>query len=217
MSEEQKLITAVRHLVRREEREARNGHKGCVAWLTGLPGSGKSTLAMGAERELFARGRSVYVLDGDNVRSGLSSDLGFSPADRVENIRRVSELAALFADAGLIVITAFISPYARDRAFARSRYPVDFHEVFVQCDRAVCEARDPKGLYAKARRSDLHDFTGVSAPYEAPRNPDLAIDTEHAGIESCVARLVDYLETHARLGSPGEDRTPVRAAQAPSP
>ena len=137
--------TEVAHLVQRPEREARNAHRGAVVWLTGLSGAGKSTLAMRTERALFDAGRYAYVLDGDNVRHGLSADLGFSVADRDENLRRVAELAALFADAGFIVISAFISPLATERAFARSRFPSNFHEIHVRASLAVCEARDPKG------------------------------------------------------------------------
>ena len=184
----------VPHLVSRAEREARNRHRGCVVWLTGLSAAGKSTLAMRAERALFDAGRQVYVLDGDNVRRGLSSDLGFSVADRDENLRRVAELAALLADAGFIVISAFISPLATERAFARSRYPASFHEVYVKASLAVCEARDPKGLYARARRNEIPDFTGVSSPFEAPASPELVVDTEALDPERAAAQLVEYVE-----------------------
>jgi len=192
-------VIAVEHLVRREEREARNGHRGCVVWFTGLPGAGKSTIAMGTERELFARGRQVYVLDGDNVRGGLNSDLGFSPEDRSENLRRVIELARLFADAGMIVITAFISPYASDRAAARARCGRDFHEIFVRCSLATCEARDPKGHYRRARRDGLKDFTGLYAPYEAPVSPELIVDTDALPIEESVRRLVEHVESSVAI------------------
>jgi bifunctional enzyme CysN/CysC len=194
-----RAVTAVEHLVRREERESRHGHRGAVFWLTGYPGAGKSTLAMLTERRLFAGGRMVYVLDGDNVRRGVNTDLGFSPEDRIENLRRVGEMAALFADAGFIVITAVISPYRRDRELARSRFPANFHEVYVRCDLATCEARDPKGLYAKARRHEIPDFTGVSAPYEAPERPDLAVDTQHEPPERSAERLIAYIEERTRL------------------
>lgn len=186
--------TQVEHLVRRTEREARNAHRGCVAWLTGLSGAGKSTLAMRAERALFDRGRHVYVLDGDNVRSGLSADLGFSVADRDENLRRVAELAALFADAGFIVISAFISPLASERDFARSRFPGNFHEIYVCASLAVCEARDPKGLYRRARRNEIADFTGLTSPFEVPAVPQLRVDTEALDEERACGLLVDYLE-----------------------
>jgi len=189
----------VEHLVRRPEREGRNAHRGCVIWLTGLSGAGKSTLAMRTERALFDRGRQAYVLDGDNVRHGLSADLGFSVADRDENLRRVAELAALFADAGFIVISAFISPLATERAFARSRFHSNFHEVYVRASLAVCEARDPKGLYRRARRNEIPDFTGISSPFEAPEAPDLVVDTEALDPERACATLVDYVERRIRI------------------
>jgi bifunctional enzyme CysN/CysC len=191
--------TEVAHLVQRAEREARNAHRGAVVWLTGLSGAGKSTLAMRTERALYDRGRHAYVLDGDNVRRGLSSDLGFSVADRDENLRRVAELAALFADAGFVVISAFISPLAKERAFARSRFPESFHEVYVRASLAVCEARDPKGLYARARRHEIPDFTGISSPFEAPEAPDLTVDTEALDAGRACALLLDYIEQRIGL------------------
>jgi bifunctional enzyme CysN/CysC len=191
------------HLVSAAERERRNGHRGAVIWLTGLPGAGKSTLAMALESALFRRGAAVYVLDGDNVRAGLNSDLGFSIADRAENIRRIGEVAALFADAGLIVITAFISPMQRDRAIARQAAGGRFHEIYVRADLLTCEARDTKGLYKRARAGELSDFTGISAPYEAPDSPELTIDTGSSSVDRCVGELLEYvvaatgLEAHA--------------------
>jgi bifunctional enzyme CysN/CysC len=182
------------HLVTAEERRRRNGHRGAVVWLTGLSGAGKSTLAMALERRLFAQGASVYVLDGDNVRAGLNSDLGFSPDDRAENIRRIGEVAALFADAGMIVITAFISPIARDREIARKAASDTFHEVYVAADLATCEARDVKGLYKRARAGEIAEFTGISSPYEAPGSPELTLDTADLSIERCVDELVAYVE-----------------------
>jgi bifunctional enzyme CysN/CysC len=177
------------------QREIRNRHGGHVVWLTGLPGSGKSTIAVEAERELFARGRQVYVLDGDNVRHGLCADLGFSAADRAENIRRVGEVAKLFADAGVIVLTAFISPSQATRDAVRTIMPAGrFHEVYVDAPLDVCEQRDPKGLYAKARAGEIKEFTGVSAQYETPSRPDLEIRTDRLTIEQSVAVLLDYLE-----------------------
>ena len=199
LSSNPRNTTAVAHLVGRAEREARNGHRGAVLWLAGLSGAGKSTLAMRAERLLHDRGRLAYVLDGDNVRRGLSSDLGFSVAERDENLRRVAELAALFAEAGFIVISAFISPLAKERAFARSRFP-NFHEVYVRASLEACERRDPKGLYARARRHEIPDFTGISSPFEAPAAPELVIDTEALDAERACARLVDYIEQRSRLG-----------------
>lgn len=192
-------IYQAEHLVTREERERRSGHQGAVVWLTGLSGAGKSTLAMALERALFARGASVYVLDGDNVRAGLNSDLGFSTADRAENIRRVGELAALFADAGTIVITAFISPMKRDRDIARKAAGQRFHEVFVKADLETCEARDTKGLYKRARSGEILDFTGISSPYEVPDHPNLELDTAEMTVEACLEELIAYVSTATGL------------------
>ena len=186
-------IVTVESQIATEDRTSRNGHKGGVLWFTGLSGSGKSTLATELERRLFNAGYNVYVLDGDNVRHGLSSDLGFSPADRTENIRRIGEIAALFANAGLIVITAFISPYRKDRETARNASSGDFHEIFIDADLSVCEKRDPKGLYRKARRGKISEFTGISAPYEAPETPEFAVDTEALDIAQSVAALAEYV------------------------
>ena len=177
------------------QRELRNGHLGCVLWLTGLSSAGKSTIATDLERELFNLGRHVYVLDGDNVRHGLCSDLGFSPEDRAQNIRRVGEVAKLLADAGVICVTAFISPYRKDRAFVRSILPAGrFVEVFVNAPLAVCEQRDPKGLYAKARAHEILEFTGISAPYEAPVQPEIELRTDRLTVAESVAKILDYLQ-----------------------
>jgi bifunctional enzyme CysN/CysC len=192
-------LTRVEHAVQAEARAARNGHKGGVLWLTGLSGAGKSTLAVALERRLFLLGWQVYVLDGDNVRHGLCADLGFSPEDRAENIRRVGEVAALMARAGLLVVTAFISPYRSDRERARAAAADAFGEVWVKADLATCEARDPKGLYARARAGEISDFTGVSAPYEAPEAPDLVVDTAAVPAESCVDQLVEYARSRFAL------------------
>ena len=186
-------ITPQESKVAREDRTLRNGHKGGVLWFTGLPSSGKSTLATELERWLFNIGYNVYVLDGDNVRHGLSSNLGFSPTDRTENIRRIGEIAALFANAGIIVITAFISPYREDRQSAREVAGEDFHEIFIDADLSICESRDPKGHYRKARRGDIPDFTGVSAPYEAPRTPEFTVDTGVLDVAQSVAALAEYV------------------------
>ncbi len=175
------------------------GHYGGVFWFTGLSGAGKSTLAMAVERALFERGFHTYVLDGDNVRHGLNSDLGFSPEDRTENIRRVGEVAALQADAGLVCVTAFISPYREDRDRARRAAPTHYHEIFVKADLATCEGRDPKGLYKKARAGQIPEFTGIDSPYEAPDNPDLVVDTQHNDIETCVAQILKYIEANIGL------------------
>jgi len=181
------------HIVGTAARETRNGHRGAVIWLTGLSGSGKSTLAMELERRLFARGAQVAVLDGDTVRTGLNSDLGFSPRDRAENIRRVAEVAAIFADLGSIVITAFISPMREDRARARSCAAERFHEIYIDADLATCEERDPKGLYAKARAGEIESFTGISAPYEAPTAPEFAVRTGGESVAASAERLLDYV------------------------
>lgn len=172
-------------------REQRFRQRPATVWLTGLSGSGKSTLAFEVERRLLLDGHACYVLDGDNVRRGLNRDLGFSPADRHENIRRIAEVAHLMNDAGLLVITAFISPYCEDRELAREVIGEDrFLEVWVRTDLAVCESRDPKGLYAKARAGKLQNFTGISAPYEAPARATLEIDTSSRTIADCTQELI---------------------------
>lgn len=190
-------LVSVEHRVTAEQRALRNSHRGGVLWLTGLSGAGKSTLAVALEQVLFARGFQVFVLDGDNVRLGLNSNLGFSPDDRAENIRRVGEAAALFAEAGFLVVTAFISPYRADRARARAAAERvlgmgGFHEIHVNASLATCEARDPKGLYRKARAGEIAEFTGVSAPYEAPESPEIAIDTQQLDAERSTQLLVAY-------------------------
>ena len=186
-------ITNVEHRIDLAERWQANGHRSGILWLTGLSGSGKTTLAIELEQILFRRGWQVYVLDGDTVRHGLSADLGFSPADRAENIRRIGEVAALFARAGMLVVTAFISPYRADRERVRRAAPELFHEVFVKADLATCERRDPKGLYRKARRGEIAEFTGISAPYEPPEAPELTVDTVALSVEDSLARLADYV------------------------
>jgi adenylylsulfate kinase len=188
-------LTYSPHALTKGDRKAHYGHSGAVLWLTGLSGSGKSSLAMGLEAALTRLGYSCYVLDGDNVRKGLNSNLGFSAEDRTENIRRVAEAAALFSDAGLICITAFISPYRNDRAKARHLIGSEFHEVYVAADLACCEARDPKGLYKKARSGDLRDFTGISAPYEPPESPDLKLNTGGEPYEESLKALLKYVLT----------------------
>ncbi|MFQ5785011.1 MAG: adenylyl-sulfate kinase [Alphaproteobacteria bacterium] len=193
-------LTAVEHGVSATARSVRNGHRGGVLWFTGLSGAGKSTLAVEVEQHLFRKGYQVYVLDGDNVRRGLNANLSFSPEDRAENIRRVGELAALFANAGFIVITAFISPYRSDRERARASadaYGDDtFHELYISADLDTCERRDPKGLYKRARAGEIREFTGVSAPYEAPEAAELIVDSAKTGVEECVKKIVDYVERH---------------------
>ena len=197
-----KNIAWVEHRVSTAERTAANGHRGGILWMTGLPGSGKTTLACELERALFLRGYKVFLLDGDNVRHGLSSDLGFSPADRAENIRRVGEVAGLCAEAGVIAISAFISPYRADRDGIRERRRHDFHEIFVSAPLEVCESRDPKGHYRKARAGELPDFTGISSPYEPPLAPELMLETHRQTIEACVIALVQYADSRFRVPRP---------------
>jgi len=186
--------------VTREDREKRLGQRGVTIWLTGLSGSGKSTVAVAAERELLSQGRVAYVLDGDNVRHGLNSNLGFSPDDRTENIRRIGEVAKLFTDAGIIVLTSFISPYRADRDAVREKMAEgDFVEAYVAASLETCESRDVKGLYRKARAGEIPEFTGISAPYEEPERPELVIDTNQQPVEASVAQLVAYLRDHGYL------------------
>lgn len=198
-------IFEVRSRIDRGTRENRNRHKGGVLWLTGLSGAGKSTLAIEVERALFNSGYHVYVLDGDNLRHGLNSNLGFSHVDRTENIRRVGEVAALFADAGFVCVSAFISPYRADREGARKAAGDCFHEIYVKADLKTCESRDPKGLYERARRGEIPDFTGISAPYEEPEEPELVVDTARLDVEESVAMILDYTSTKLTLADSKED------------
>lgn len=194
---QQKATNIVWHAghVTRADREKIHGHKGVLLWLTGLSASGKSTIAIRVEQILTERGHFAYVLDGDNVRHGLNSNLGFSPEDRTENIRRVGEVGRLFVDAGAVVLTAFISPYRADRDKVRARFDAgDFIEVYVNAPLDVCEQRDPKGLYKKAREGKIPEFTGISAPYEAPEKPEIVLDTAAEDAEACARRLVAILE-----------------------
>jgi len=185
------------HTITAELRAAQKGHEGCVIWLTGLSGSGKSTLADQLERALYAEGKHTYLLDGDNVRHGLNKDLGFTPTDRVENIRRVAEVARLMADAGLIVITAFISPYRAERQLARELMPEGrFIEVFVDTPLELAEARDPKGLYQRARRGEIPNFTGIDSPYEAPERPELVVQTAERSPEESAEELLSALRAY---------------------
>ena len=192
-------VTRVSNYVRTDARTERHQHRGGVLWLTGLSGAGKSTLAIEVERALFNYGYEVYVLDGDNIRHGLNADLGFSPRDRSENIRRIGEVAALFSNAGVIVISAFISPYHSDRARARTAANTEFHEIYVKASLEICEKRDPKGLYALARSGDLKEFTGVSAPYQVPNRPDLVVDTALHDVSACVEQIVRYVHRNLSL------------------
>jgi len=189
-------------VVGRVDRERLLGQRGGVVWLTGLSGSGKSTVARAVEERLVRAGRLAYVLDGDNVRHGLNSDLGFSPAERQENIRRIGEVAALMADAGLIVITAFISPYRADRERARSACRGSaFVEVYLDAPLAVCETRDPKGLYRRARQGEIAEFTGVSAPYEPPAAPELCLPTGRLSVTESAEAVIDCLRRQGVLGT----------------
>ncbi len=203
---ETNVTRAVRQ-VRTDARVERHGHRGGVLWFTGLSGAGKSTLAIEVERSLFGKGYEVYVLDGDNMRHGLNADLGFSPEDRAENIRRVGEVAALFSRAGIVVVSAVISPYRSDRARARAAAGDDFHEIYIKAPLEVCERRDPKGLYVRARRGEIKDFTGISAPYESPAAPDLVVDTAANDVPSCVEYMMSYVETALPLN--GEPDVPT--------
>ncbi len=181
--------------ITRQHRQAKNKHKSFVLWFTGLSGSGKSTLANAVEKKLFEMNYNVTVLDGDNVRHGLCSDLGFTEEDRNENMRRVGEVSKLFVEAGTIVLAAFVSPYRKDREQVRSRLPHgDFYEVYCQCDLEVCEERDPKGLYARARKGEIANFTGVSAPYEEPIKPDLVVNTSTMLVEEEVSEIITNLK-----------------------
>lgn len=209
----ERLITPHPSQVGREERARLLKQRGAVLWFTGLSGSGKSTLAHALERRLFEDGRLAFVLDGDNIRGGLNRDLGFSPADREENIRRISEVAALFADAGVLTLVAFISPYRKDRRQARQTAgTARFVEIFLDPPLAVCEERDPKGLYRKARAGGLPEFTGVGAPYERPENPELVIDTGGVGIDDAVALILSHLTARGLIGvdpAVSDERTPL--------
>ncbi|MFZ6026637.1 MAG: adenylyl-sulfate kinase [Chloroflexota bacterium] len=189
------------HTLSHAERVAIKPHRPACLWFTGLSGSGKSTIANAVEvrlnRDFHAH---TYLLDGDNIRSGLNGDLGFSPKDRTENIRRLSEVAKLFVDAGLIVLTAFISPFAADRRRARQIVPADaFVEIYIDCPLAVCEGRDPKGLYRQARRGEVAEFTGISSPYEIPEQPELVLHSGDEPVAACAERVVAYLQKHGFL------------------
>lgn len=181
--------------ITKKDRQLLNEHKSCVLWFTGLSGSGKSTLANAVDHELYKQGFRSYVLDGDNIRHGLNRDLSFRAEDRKENIRRIGEVAKLFVDSGQIVLTAFISPFREDREMVRNMFQEDeFIEIFVNCPIQVCENRDPKGLYKKARKGEIPDFTGISSPYEAPNHPEISIDTNKTTIEQSVQMILSFLK-----------------------
>lgn len=186
--------------VDRQQREQLNGHRSCLLWFTGLSGAGKSTLAHRVEELLFWRGCRAYVLDGDNVRHHLCEDLGFGAEDRRENIRRVTELCRLMVDAGTITLTAFISPFRRDRIAARARMdPGDFIEVFCDTPLSVCEQRDTKGLYRRARAGEIKDFTGISSPYEPPEHPEIVVQTARNNIDECAETIMRHLVAHGKI------------------
>lgn len=181
--------------VKRDERNRLNNHKSGLIWFTGLSASGKSTIAHLVERELFDRGVRTYVFDGDNVRHGINSNLGFSREDRKENLRRIAELSKLFVDAGMIVLAAFISPYKEDREYIKKRFEGDnFLEIYVKCSVEECERRDPKGQYKKARAGIIKEYTGISSPYEEPENPDLIVDTEKIDIKTAAKKVLEFFE-----------------------
>jgi adenylylsulfate kinase len=189
--------------VTRDLRERLNGHRSAVVWFTGLSGSGKSTLAHAVEERLYEMACRTFVFDGDNVRHGLCGNLGFSENDRKENIRRIGEMTKLFAEAGVIALTAFISPFRADRRRVRQMLrPGDFIEVYCRCPLEVCESRDVKGIYRRARAGEIHDFTGISSPYEEPENPELVIDTGSMPLDQCVDQVIDFLRGRGVIPSP---------------
>jgi adenylyl-sulfate kinase len=193
-------IRYTEHFITTADRCQANGHRSGILWFTGLSASGKTTLAFELERALFRKGWRTFVLDGDNVRHGLCADLGFSAADRAENIRRIGEVAKLFAESGCLVITAFISPYRADRDRVRMIAGDLFHEVHIATPLEVCERRDPKGLYGKARRGEIEGFTGISAPYESPDAPELQLDTSRLSVEESLGELMKYVDTKFSIG-----------------
>jgi adenylylsulfate kinase len=191
--------------VTRAARAHQRGHRSAILWFTGLSGAGKSTLANAVNSALFEQGLACYVLDGDNVRHGLCSDLGFTDADREENIRRIGEVAKLFLDAGVVVLSAFVSPFRADRERARALVEAgDFIEIFCAADLGVCEQRDTKGLYARARAGEIKDFTGISSPYEEPESPELRVETGCQSLEESVGQVMAHLEGRGIIPPPGE-------------
>lgn len=201
MSKELKGANITWHLgeVDQAKREALNGHKGAVLWFTGLSGSGKSTLANRVEAVLHERGCRTYVMDGDNIRHGLNRNLGFSNEDRSENIRRIGEVSRLFSDAGVLTLTAFISPFRSDRATVRELIGDRFVEIHVKASVEVCESRDPKGLYKKARAGEIAEFTGISSPYEEPEEAEVVVDTGELSLDDSTAVVIDYLKNEGMI------------------
>lgn len=187
--------------ITKKDRQKLHGHRSCILWFTGLSGSGKSTIANVVEQKLHQKGISTYLMDGDNVRHGLNADLGFSPEDRTENIRRIGETAKLFVDSGTVVLATFVSPYRFDRETVRNLVqPDEFVEVYVKCSLKACESRDPKGLYKRARRKEIKEFTGISAPYEEPEQPEIMVESEHFTIEECAEQILQHLKNENILG-----------------
>lgn len=181
--------------ISKSDRQSLNGHKSCVLWFTGLSGSGKSVLANAVDEKLYRKGIQSYVLDGDNIRHGLNKDLGFQTGDRIENIRRIGEVAKLFVDSGQMILTAFISPFREDRDMVRALFPKgEFFEIYVKCPLHVCEQRDPKGLYKKARNGEIKHFTGINSPYEAPLSPDFIIDSDQTSISHGADLIINALQ-----------------------
>jgi adenylylsulfate kinase len=181
--------------ITKHDRHRLNGHKSAILWFTGFSGAGKSSLSVAVEKELHKRGIRTYVLDGDNIRHGLNSNLGFTPEDRTENIRRIGEVSKLFVDAGVMTLTAFISPYREDRNMVREMVDdMEFLEIYVKCTLEECEKRDPKGLYKKARNGEIKGFTGIDAPYEAPVNPELVVETDKETLRESVAAVLNFLQ-----------------------
>lgn len=197
---EQNNLFHYQFTVTKKDRQKLHGHKSCVLWFTGLSGSGKSTIANAVENKLYELGISTYILDGDNLRNGLNQDLGFSAEDRKENIRRVGEVAKLFVDSGLVVLATFISPYRSDReTIKNSMSPGEFIEIYVDCSLENCEKRDPKGLYKKARKGEITEFTGISSPYEKPVNPEIILNSNQYSVEECALQVLDFLKANHYL------------------
>ena len=202
MSKKSKNVVWQHQAVSRQQRESLNKHRGAILWFTGLSGAGKSTVSSNVEAALHERGILTMVLDGDNIRHGLCSDLGFSETDRQENIRRIGETAKLFMESGVVILTAFISPFRSDRQIARGLVKEqDFSEIYIECPLDVCEQRDIKGLYKKARKGEINNFTGISSPYEVPENANLTINTDELSIEECVNKVIEYCEQQGIIQS----------------
>jgi len=198
--QEKKFIIPHQGNIKKEDRQRQKGHKSVILWFTGLSGSGKSTLAHAVEEKLFEMGIHTYVLDGDNIRTGLNRDLGFSAEDREENIRRIGEVAKLFVDAGIVTLTAFISPYKKDRELVRNLVEEgEFIEIYVKCPLEICEQRDVKGLYKKARAGIIKNFTGIDDPYEEPENPEIIVETDKETLGESVNKIINYLKEHGYL------------------